>query len=383
MTQTHSILPLAAALGIVLAAPTASAKVFTAADGPAGTPTYEILGRAHTIETPDCGHMVPHITEAFDDELNKNVFVFHAHVAQDDDRCGATDRQRTEIRAGKLPDEVASNGQTVYYRWKFKLPTGFQTSGSFTHIFQIKSDAAAPVMTLTPRGTNLSIDGVVGVRGTQPLSKFVGNWVVVDLKLVFGSGGSIDMKIRKAAGGEMLFDYTGGADTWQGDNSGHDAKWGIYRSLNQRGSLRDEQVRFADFCVSKQSAADCADGDSTPPPPPKPDGGSTTPPAADAGVTPPEPDAGAVTPPLEPDAGSSGNPPPKPSADAAPAAPKPDAKAAGGAGGSEEDPPAEEPPPAKAAASGCTIGGGASGGAALGLLACALALLLRRRRATS
>ena len=102
MTRSSAL----AVLSILLAAPVASAKVFTAADGPGGTPTYEILGRAHTIEVPDCGHMVPHITEVMDDELKKNVFVFHAHVNQDDDRCGATDRQRTEIRA-RAADIVA------------------------------------------------------------------------------------------------------------------------------------------------------------------------------------------------------------------------------------------------------------------------------------
>jgi hypothetical protein len=68
--------------------------------------------------------MVPHITEVMDDELKKNVFVFHAHVNQDDDRCGATDRQRTEIRGGKLAETWPSNGQTFYYRWKFRLPEG-------------------------------------------------------------------------------------------------------------------------------------------------------------------------------------------------------------------------------------------------------------------
>src|SRR3954468_16518126 len=103
---------LAVLLGSALvAAPSAHAKYLMAADGPGGTPTYELLGRAFTIEVPDCGHMVPHITEVFDDDLKKNVFVFHAHVKEDDDRCGATDRQRTEIRGGKLAEVVASNGQ--------------------------------------------------------------------------------------------------------------------------------------------------------------------------------------------------------------------------------------------------------------------------------
>src|SRR4051812_38969276 len=116
-------------------------------------------------------------------------------------------------------------------------------------------------MTLTPRGTNLSIDGIVGVRGTTPLAKFIGTWVVVDLKVHFATAGHIDMTIRKYGTGEMMFQHSGDADTWQGNDSGHDPKFGIYRSLNNKADLRDEDdVRFADFCISKASAAECDDG---------------------------------------------------------------------------------------------------------------------------
>ena len=55
------------ALGFVASPGTALAKVTVSADGPGGVPTYDLLGQVFTIETPDCGHPVPHITEAFDD----------------------------------------------------------------------------------------------------------------------------------------------------------------------------------------------------------------------------------------------------------------------------------------------------------------------------
>jgi hypothetical protein len=249
-------------LGLLLAPAVAEARNLTSADGPGGT--YELIRRNYTTELPDCGHMVDHITEVMDDELKKNVFVFHAHVNQDDDRCGATDRQRTEIRA-RAADIVAQNGETVYYRWKFKLASGFQGSPSFTHIMQIKSDQAAPVMTLTPRTSTMAIDGRIGARGVTELAKFIGVWVVAEMKVVYGNSGSVALTIRKISDGTMLFNYSGGADTWDDNSSGHDFKAGIYRSLNNRGMLRDEQVRFADFCASKTSAAECAD-ESLPPP---------------------------------------------------------------------------------------------------------------------
>src|SRR6185369_5100746 len=103
-------------LGLVLGAHAAEAREAMIADGPGDT--YELLGRMFTIEVPDCGHKVQHITEEIDEDLHRPVFVFHIHVNLDDDRCGAKDRQRTEIRGGKLSDVVASNGDTVYYRWK-------------------------------------------------------------------------------------------------------------------------------------------------------------------------------------------------------------------------------------------------------------------------
>src|SRR5215204_4832738 len=117
-------------LAVLLPAARVDARNLMSADGPGGTATYDLIRQAYTTELPDCGHMVPHITEDFDAELGKNVFIFHAHVNQDDDRCGGKDRQRTEIRA-RAADIVANNNETVYYRWKFKLPTGFQGTPSF------------------------------------------------------------------------------------------------------------------------------------------------------------------------------------------------------------------------------------------------------------
>jgi MYXO-CTERM domain-containing protein len=274
---TRSIRPLhGAALAVALLLPAAAhARNLMSADGPGGT--YELLRKAYTTELPDCGHMVPHITEEADSELGKNVFVFHAHVKEDDDRCGGKDRQRTEIRAA-APDITANNGETLYYRWKFKLPTGFKGTPSFTHIFQIKSDLGAPIMTLTPRVSTFEITGrASGSSGKTELAKFIGVWVVVNLKVLFSDSGRVELNIRRASDGMVLYSYAGAADMWDAGASAHDSKFGIYRSLNYPEMMRDEQVRFADFCASKTSASECEDG--------------ATPPAVDAGAV--DGDAGA------------------------------------------------------------------------------------------
>ena len=251
-------------IALLLVAPAAAqARNLLQADGPGGT--YELVRTAYTTELPDCGHMVDHITEAFDDELKKNVFVFHAHVNQDDDRCGGTDRQRTEIRA-RAADIIADNGETLYYSWKFKLDAGFKGTSRFTHIFQIKSDLGAPIMTLTPRVSTFGITGrAAGSSSNTELAKFLGVWTFVTLKVIYSDNGRIELNIRRLKDGMVLYSYAGGADMWDAGASAHDSKFGIYRSLQDRGLMRDEQVRFADFCASKMSAAECAD-ESLPPP---------------------------------------------------------------------------------------------------------------------
>src|ERR1043165_1090421 len=95
------------------------AQVTAIADGPGNT--YELLDdRGYNVESPDCGHAVKHINEVFDNTLNKYVFAFTLHRDLDDDRCGATDRQRIELR-GRDGTQQGTQGSTSYYRWKFKL----------------------------------------------------------------------------------------------------------------------------------------------------------------------------------------------------------------------------------------------------------------------
>jgi hypothetical protein len=368
-------------LALVASSQAAHARYAITADGPGGVPTYQLLAQAFTIETPDCGHPVPHITEAFDNELHENVFVFHLHVQVhlDDDRCRGKDRQRTEIRGGVLSQIYASMGETVYYHWKFRLPAGFQTSPDFTHIFQIKSDAAAPIMTLTPRGTNISIDGAVGVHGTTPLAPFLATWVYVDLKVLFGTAGLIDMTIHRVSDGQLMFSYSGAADTWQGNGAGHDPKFGIYRSLNDVAALRDEDdIHFADFCFSKTSADECAEGAAPPPPSPPPaDAGETNPPDAEAIET------GET---IETGAGGAGGPEvdvagPPVTIDA-PAGPPPSSLPPSGAA----QPPSETPPTgSNVPAPGPVLGAGgcsATGtpGRQVGALALLLSVILARSR---
>ena len=268
-------------LGLMLFAATilcsidSSAQVTVSADG-AGN-TYEFIeSKGFGLETPDCGHPVRHVREIFDSALGKNVFAFDIHRDLDNDRCINFDRQRMEVKTapGAANQDILQHtfGQTAYYRWKFKLPAGFQASSNFTHIFQIKadagSDAGAPLVTITPRAGNPDVLQIIwtppsgqsggGVKAQADLSLFRNVWVEAFVQYLSADSGNVQLSIKRLSDGATLVSWNSGTvDTWRDGNTFNRGKWGIYRSLNSIAQLRDETVLFADWCVSETSASQC------------------------------------------------------------------------------------------------------------------------------
>jgi hypothetical protein len=237
---------------------------------------YDVIdSKGFGIENPDCKHpsFGPHVTQAFDNALNKYVFVFHSHAVADDDRCTNEDRVRMEIKggSGSPADMQHTQGQTAYYRWKFKLDAGFIPSSRFTHIFQIKAidgDAGAPLITITPRAGNpqkIQIihssgegSGSLGTVKEADFAPFKGNWVeaYVKYKSSDGSAGTIELTLTRVSDGLVLLSYTNNSlDMWRTGASYNRGKWGVYRGKDD--VLRDEQVRFNDFCITESSASLC------------------------------------------------------------------------------------------------------------------------------
>jgi hypothetical protein len=259
-------LVLAAVLGV---APTVHAQVFLTADG--RTDSYTLVNRAFGSrpETPDCSHpdFGPHITQAFDGTLGKSVFVFNIHVTPDDDRCSNFDRQRLEIKTdGGSPAYVKGFlNDFVSYRWKFKLPEGFQPSPNFTHIHQIKAydgDAGAPIITLTPRAGSPNLLQIIATDSNgngatlfqTDLAPFIGTWVEAFEQITYSHTGTYSVEIKTLDGGKTLLSYRNdNIDMWRTGTTVSRPKWGIYRSLNSQSYLRDEQVRFDRFCIAKGS----------------------------------------------------------------------------------------------------------------------------------
>ncbi len=264
-----------AAIAVLLAANLpANSQVTLKADGPGNT--YQLIeSKGFGIESPDCRHTSfgPHVTEIFDNTLGKNVFVFHSHPVEDDDRCTNDDRTRMEIKggSGSPADMQHTQGQTAYYRWKFKLDAGFIPSSRFTHIFQIKAiegDAGAPLITITPRAgtpqkmqiihSSGSGSGGLGTVAEVSLAPFKGAWVeaYVKYKSSEGSGGTFEITLKRMSDGATLLSYTNNSlDMWREGADYNRPKWGVYRGKDP--VLRTEQVLFNDFCITESSASLC------------------------------------------------------------------------------------------------------------------------------
>jgi len=263
-------LPSFVLLAWLLNAPAAYAQVYLTADGV--TDTYTLINQTlggTAEEVPDCSHpeFGPHINQAFDDDLGKYSFVFSIHVTPDNDRCVAFDRQRNEIKTyGPSPAYLRGfYGDVVTFRWRFKLDLGFQASPNFTHIHQIKAgdgDAASPIITLTPRAGNpdhlqiIHVDsaGHSTTVASTALAPFKGVWVEAYEVITYGFDGWYAITLRNLADGTELLSYSSDHfDMWRNQTTFVRPKWGIYRSLNSPTYLRDEDVRFDNFCLAKGS----------------------------------------------------------------------------------------------------------------------------------
>lgn len=224
----------------------------------------------NAIEVPDCVHtdFGDHIDEVYDNDLKAYAFRFYAHVDIDNDRCKNFDRQRTEIKTyDQSPDNLlGTEGETVVYKWKFKLDAGFQPSSDFTHLHQIKAvggdEEGTPKITLTARKKTpddlelrySELKSQVTVLKVD-LDPFKGNWVEVEETITYGEeadGGAYEIVIKDINSGETLLSYSDDSiRMWNTDAEFMRPKWGIYRKLDNAEDLRDEEVLFADFSIEE------------------------------------------------------------------------------------------------------------------------------------
>ena len=247
-----------------------SSQTILSADGTGNT--YELINKVfapnyNVVETPDCAHpdFGRHISEVWDSTLNQFVFQFVVHVTPDNDRCIRTDRQRTEIKTyDKSPDKLlAIEGETVEYRWKFKLDAGFKPSKKFTHLHQLKAvggtENSIPQIALTARKGNpdemqlryAEHSKSVTIKSAN-LAHFKGFWVECIEKVTFGEHGKYSIQIRRMLDNYKILSYQNDdIRMWKSGAEFIRPKWGIYRSLLFASDLRDEAVLFNDFSIEE------------------------------------------------------------------------------------------------------------------------------------
>jgi hypothetical protein len=263
---------------VLISITNAEAQVILNANGPGNT--YERItsvfapgNGVSAVEAPDLFHswsLGRHIAEVFDTELNKYVFEFYSHALLDNEPVDPTltDRQRVEIKTyAASPDNLKGTlGENIIYKWKFKIPIGFQPSANFTHLHQIKAvdgDDSSPIFTLTPRlGTPNKLELIYVANASSGTDKvsivnllpFEGNWIDAEETINVGSSGTYSITLKKHSDGSVLLSYSNSnIATIRPDNTFIRPKWGIYRSLNDVGNLRDEAVRFSDFSIAEVS----------------------------------------------------------------------------------------------------------------------------------
>ena len=258
------------------------AQAILNADGT--TNTYSLINSvlapgATAVETPDAFDPTfgPHIKQVWDTDLGKYVFEFYLHISNSnelqDESTGDTDRQRVEIKTyASSPDSMKGTvGETVIYKWRFKIPLGFQPSPSFTHIHQVKAvdgDDSDPIFTLTPRynsnGNQLELIYVQDVNSgasklaTVDIASFLGNWVEATEQIYVDSingakNGNYSIVIKKVSDGTTLLSYSNNniSTIRKTTNSFIRPKWGIYRSITNISYLRDETMRFNSISVQE------------------------------------------------------------------------------------------------------------------------------------
>lgn len=85
-----------------------------------------------------------------------------------------------------------------------------------------------------------------------PLANFLGTWIHIAVEYTCEHVGSFHIHITRKDNGQTLMTYSNAnIEMWRTGNEFQRPKWGIYRSLSNRQSLRDERVYFNNFCLAK------------------------------------------------------------------------------------------------------------------------------------
>lgn len=270
-------------------------EITLTADGDnTGTNTYDIIQNVlavGSIESPDLyaiNHQGAgqHIIQSTDEAVG-HYFIFLAHRDLDSDRDkDTTDRQRNEIKAfGNSVNALKGfEDETMQFTWKLKILSEMELSSKFTHFFQLKAVNSSetfangndeqPIITLSgaeksSTGNTLQVRHNEGhdINGNSTITDYIyqesngwndliDEWVEIFVEAKFSEQGKFKFTMTRLGDKKVIIDIDKtDIDMWRGNDSGDFVrpKWGIYRSIAEKDSLRadEEQVFFADFSIKK------------------------------------------------------------------------------------------------------------------------------------
>ena len=90
----------------------------------------------------------------------------------------------------------------------------------------------------------------------EDMSRFTGQWIEFFVQITFDDYGQLIFQAKNIETDELLVNFRDdNIDMWRGEHKSDFSrpKWGIYRSLKNKDSLRseEEKARFADFSIRK------------------------------------------------------------------------------------------------------------------------------------
>jgi hypothetical protein len=162
------------------------------------------------------------------------------------DRDRSTDRQRNEVRGIRTGghDLILLKGSTWRFSQQMYVPSSLKGTTSFTHIMQMKvpGTGSGPILTMSLRRSGSSqkiqieVDGsTVGSTNLTPLQN---KWIDMSLELTIGDKPAGKVRFTVKDGTKTVVDATrSNVDTWVEDRVR--PKWGIYRSLSDKGQIQD------------------------------------------------------------------------------------------------------------------------------------------------
>jgi hypothetical protein len=161
------------------------------------------------------------------------------------DRDGS-DRQRNEVKGMRQGGNLLTwgNGETWRLTYDLFLANTLRGTSSFTHIFQLKrpGNGSGPLATMGLRRNGsdeyltLRPFASGGEIGKVPLSQVWNKWISIDMTFRIGDKGAATF-VCKSGGATLANASRSGIDLWLGDRIR--PKWGIYRSLQDKGQLHD------------------------------------------------------------------------------------------------------------------------------------------------